>query len=220
MEALLHDKLKEGSTELANILVPMKTSIDAPSNPLSSIAISEMLAKAPLLTDTEYNALLYYLQHTGRPYRSCYDMPHPLNSNILPPRAERPLQVHRGECTFSCQSSHLGNSAVLFHNPLTRTQGTGFIQSIWALPLEASKCTFFIVRPHQCLPPLEDTKAPFSHYSGFETCIVDAQPSDELLIVEPAHIITHLTIFRRPVGTYGIDRDTLVVCWALNRGRR
>ena len=47
--------------------------------------------------------------------------------------------------------------------------------------------------------------------------IVDAIPSHNLLIIEPIHIVTHLTTFRRPVGTYGIPRETIIVCWALNR---
>lgn len=55
------------------------------------------------------------------------------------------------------------------------------------------------------------------------TRIVDAEASkedSELVVIEPAHIVTHLTTFHRPAGTYGIDKDILVVCWALNRGRR
>ena len=64
--------------------------------------------------------------------------------------------------------------------------------------------------------------APFERYPGFMTKIVDAAPSDDnaLVIIEPTHIITHLTTFQRPEGTYSIQQKTLVICWALNRGRR
>ncbi|KAF8068046.1 hypothetical protein FPV67DRAFT_1669907 [Lyophyllum atratum] len=218
IDALLHDE--DGSRDLADTLDPIHVSMDTPL-PLKPTEVSEILLKAPALSPEEYNALLYYLHLTGRPYRAFHDFPHPPNANILPPQAQRPLQVHRDqECTFSCERSHKGNSAIQFYNPLTQTHDTGFIQTIWGLPLEGSMRNFMVVRPHRPLSALEEGQAPFSQYSGFMTRIVDALPSDDLVIIEPTHIITHVMTFRRPAGTYGIGKETMVVCWALNRRRR
>jgi hypothetical protein len=88
--------------------------------------------------------------------------------------------------------------------------------------LEATLKTFIIIRPHRVLPVQEEERAPFINYPGFKARIFDSQPSDdsELVIIEPHHILTHLTTFQRPAGTYGIDRETLVVCLALDRGRK
>ncbi|KAF8219816.1 hypothetical protein L208DRAFT_1337527, partial [Tricholoma matsutake] len=124
------------------------------------------------------------------------------------------------ECTFSCERSHKGNSAIQFYNPLTQVHDTGFIQQIWRLPLEGTMHTFINVCPHQPLSEQQEGQAPYKYYPGFMTCIVDAIPSNTNIIIEPAHIITHVVTFQRPVGTYNIGREVLVVCWAPNRGRR
>ncbi len=129
--------------------------------------------------------------------------------------------MHRDDHTFSCQKSHKGNSAIQFYSPSTQTEDTGFIETIWTLPLEGTLRVFFVVRPHLPLSIDDEKKAPFIHLnSKYSTRIVDNKPSDQLLIIEMHHIITHLTTFQRPLGTYGIDKETLVICWALNRGRK
>lgn len=220
LDAFLHDRLDDGLTELSDILHPLEVPADHPSTPLKPTEVAGILAKAPQLEDVEYNALLQYLQLTGRPYQAFYNLPHPRDANILPPHAQQLLQIHRGECTFSCEKSHKGNSAIFFYNPLTQTHDTGFIQTIWSLPLEGLMQTFLVVRPHQSLSGHEEGMAPFSHYPGFKTRIVDLAPSGALVIIETSHIVTHLTTFQRPARTYGISRESLVVCWALNRGRR
>ena len=57
----------------------------------------------------------------------------------------------------------------------------------------------------------EQSLAPFQHYPAFMTQIVDATPSESLVIIEPIHIVTHLTTFLWPKGTYGIDKETLII---------
>jgi hypothetical protein len=218
VDALLHSD--DGLKELCNILEPADVPMDSHPVPLTPTEVSEVLAKAPQLLEAEYNDLLHYLQQTGRPYRAYSDLPHPPNSMVLPPQAQHPLQVHRDECTFSCERSHKGNSAIQFYNPLTQVHDTGFIQKIWRLPLEGMMHTFIVVHSHQLLSAQEAGQAPFTYYPGFMTKIVDASPSGNFSIIEPAHIITHVTTLQRPAGTYGIGREVLVVCWAPNRGRR
>ena len=128
--------------------------------------------------------------------------------------------MHHHGRTFSCQKSHEGNSAIQFYNPYTQQNDTGFIHIIWQVLLETAIHTFIVVRLHSPLSAQEEGQAPFINFPGFMTRIVDALPSENLLIIEPIHIITHLTTFRRPAGTYGIPRETLIICSALNRGQK
>ncbi|KAF8229579.1 hypothetical protein L208DRAFT_1156953, partial [Tricholoma matsutake] len=110
------------------------------------------------------------------------------NAIILPPQAQHLLQVHHDECTFSCEKSHKGNTAIKFYNPLTQAHDTGFIQNIWRLPLEGIMHTFIRVCSHQSLSTQEERQAPFIHHPGFMVRIVDALPSNNLSIIEPVHI--------------------------------
>ncbi|RDB22345.1 hypothetical protein Hypma_010543 [Hypsizygus marmoreus] len=216
IQAMLHDNVSNQG--LANILEPEDA--DSTSASLTPSEAATVLAKAPSLGNTEYAALLYYLQHTGRPYRAFDNFPHPPNSMILPPNAQQPLYLHRDKRTFSCEQSHKGNSAICFYNPLTQANDTGSIQKIWRLPLEGLMHTFITVCLHRALSAAEEALAPFKQCPGFLTRIVDAQPSDDVVIIEPTHIICHLTTLSRKEAVYGIERETKVVCWALNRGRR
>lgn len=222
VEALLHDSKDSDLHKLATILDPLYSSLTN-NNPtiLSGAEQAHILAQGIMLTDTEYRALLQYLHLTGRPdYRAYDNYPHPLNSVILLPQVQSPLQIHRGECTFSCKKSHKGNSAIQFYNPLTQSNDTGFIHALWKLPLEGFMRCFVVVHAHKPLPEAQEGKAPYVHFNGFQSKIVDVEPSNNLIIIEPDHIITHLTTFERPVNTYGINSKTLVICWALNRGRK
>lgn len=218
IDNLLHTG--DGLKELADILEPTEISVDGPPISLKPEEMANILAKAPELPVEEYHNLLHYLHERGRPYREYSDYPHPPNSLILPPRAQRILQIHRKECTFSCKTSHEGNSAIQFYNPWTQTRNTGFIQNIWQIPLDNIMQTFIGVRSHRLLSAQEGGQAPYEYFPGFMTQTVDALPSDNIIIIEPMHIITHVTIYPRPAGTYAISKDVLNVCWALNRGRQ
>jgi len=219
VEALLHGEAGI-MKELAVILDEPNNSMDNTDKLLQPMEVAEFLAKASPLTMDEYTALLNYLRQAGHPYRAVHEIPYPQNAVILPPNAERVQQMHHGGRTFSSRRSHKGNSAIQFYNPFTQIKATGFIEMIWRIPLEASIQTFIVVRPHQLLPIVEEEQAPFIQRPGFLTRIVDAVPSDSLCIIEPRHIITHLVTFERPLGTYNINRRTLLICWALNRGRQ
>ena len=205
---------------LAQILWPKKVDADCVLTPLTLLEAASALKNTPELHEFDYTALLHYLQRSGRQYRAFSDFPHPKNALILPPQAKTPLQLHRGECTFSCRRSHQGNSAIRFYNPSTQAHATGFIEIIWRIPLEGSMQSFMVVWPHTQLFDIEEARAPFQNLQGFMSRIVDTHSTENPVIIEPNHIITHLTTFRRPKGTYGIQKETLVVCWALNRGRR
>ncbi len=222
VEAALRDN--EELKPLHGIFTPSSASADNPSR-LSDTEQAEYLSKGSKLSTGEYNALGEYLLSTDREYRSVYSQSDGIaatqEDRFLPPTVHTRTEVLVDGRTFSIRQSHEGNSAVQYANPSNQESETGNIEAIWQLPLNHCIHTFFVVRPHQPLPPNEEQLAPFAQFhERYATRIVDSNPSNQHLILEQQHIHTHLSTYRRPAGTYGIPRETLVVCWALNRGRR
>ncbi len=207
---------------LGQILESQTISIDTPTKRMSGAEEAEYLKSSPALSRTEYNGMLAYLHQLGNNYHSVYDQTAiNLNTRFFLPYMRRHTEVNIGDRTYSTQRSHDGNSAIQFVYPLTERKDTGFIEAIWSAPLQSKIQTFFVVRPHNCLSPTEERRAPFAGFNEmYGVRIVDNQNSSQLFIIEQQHIITHLSTIRRPAGTYGIPRETLVVCWSLNRGRR
>ena len=217
LDAMLYDN--SDTQDLANIL--QSNDLHNKKNEGPNLPQSNDYKNAISLTNDEYFALLHYLQTLGQPYQPAHQFPHSENALILPASVNKPLQVHEGHHTFSCKKSHKGNSAIQFYDPISNNYDTGYIESIWTTKLQGVLRRFFVVRPHLPLPITEENKAPFIHLdSRYSTKIVDAGPLERLVIIEQRHIITHLTVLPRPIGTYGIERKTLVICWALNRGRK
>jgi hypothetical protein len=48
---------------------------------------------------------------------------------------------------------------------------------------------------------------------------VQCDPEADGIVIEPSHVSTHLTTWNRPANTY-CREAVLIICWALNRGRR
>lgn len=223
IEATLNDD--EDLHALRDIFEKSHVSIDSPRKALSVMECAEFLGKCKETLDKEkYSLLLAYLRSTGNPIHSNEERLPPgecRTAEFLSAQVQSCRQVHIDNRPFSCQKSHEGNSNVQFIHPTTRQKATGYIESIWTALIGMSHRTFFLMRQHVDLPPEEERKAPFSEWDPrYGTRIVDAAQSNERIVVEHHHIITHLTTYKRPCGTYGIQRPTLVVCWGLNRGRR
>ena len=69
MDAFLYDGLGDTTlNNLAKILQPANISRNHTPTPLSPIEIAAALKTAPKLAPADYNALLNYLQSTGRQY--------------------------------------------------------------------------------------------------------------------------------------------------------
>lgn len=208
---------------LERILNQEPTPINAPTSPLSGTEQAQFLSNgAKELSPEDYNSILHYLQRTGRPYHSVQEKLLVSKETLfLPPYMHSRREVQIDDYTYSCRESHEGNSAIRFVDPSTQNPRTGSIERIWTVPLNSVLQTFFGICPHRLLPREEEVKAPFTlFHEKYATQIVDCELLDQLIIVEQHHIITHLTTYRRPSGTYGIPKETLVICWALNRGRR
>ncbi|KAJ3912821.1 hypothetical protein F5877DRAFT_93433 [Lentinula edodes] len=187
---------------------------------LSEVECANFLFEAPDLGPQEYVILQQYLHQIGRPFRTYTDIPHPEYSLVLPPAAKRVLNISANKYTYSCFSSHPGNSSIQFYDRFIQTLHTGFIHTILQLPLEGILQSFLLVQEHFILPLAEEQKAPYIKYPELMTRIVGAAPSNKIFVIEPQHIITHLTTMFQTKGTYGIPFETYVVCWGLNRGRK
>lgn len=225
LEAFLHENNtgNDLDMELAMELQKAKGSKqNDKSQILSDVEVANALGQALKLSDFDYTLLLEYLHSVGQPWRPHYDIPHPDNALILPQLALKPTEIMFNSYTFSCQGSHLGNSAIQFYIPghIDRLKQTGFIKSIWKIPLQYLMRTFLLVESHKLLTPEEEQLTPYPSLTHLSSRVVDLASSKQLYIIELHHIITHLTVYKRPTGLYGIPHETMVICWSLNRGRR
>lgn len=211
-------KSTEGpASGLAEILFPAEPGIAPAVDDKTSI---ELLAQGKLLSDTQYNIILLYLRSTGEPWHSYVEYHQPFVWH-LPRRAIHRERIVLDKRTYNCRSNHFGNSAIHFRNP-RNLQSTlvGAIDEIRQIPLLNVVRTFFLVRLFQPLPPDDHCRTPYATFPEFESLVVEAEPSADVFVIEPQHIVCHLTTDSLAKGTFGIDRKTIVICWALNRGQR
>ncbi len=223
LDALLHDGVFHNETlkDFANLLRPTTTS---GTQQMDQSQIGQALANGVRLNEAHYTQLLNYLNASGRQFISAYSAgPFSLSSLVLPPVARNCYQYKIEDRTYSCHQRHVGNSQIRFYIPgQNQMEDTGVIEAIWELTLDGALQTFLLIRKHQPLPAAELLGSPFSiePCTYLKTKIVDIHLSETVLILEPRHIICHLSSYRRPAGTFGLNTESLVVCWALNRGRR
>ncbi|KAF8142259.1 hypothetical protein K438DRAFT_1911289 [Mycena galopus ATCC 62051] len=220
LEAKLSDDQVKGglSGQLAEILQPATALKRHANNPLSEVEVTKILASRVELDTDDYEMLLEYQNSSkGQLWRSCYDLPHPPGSLILPPCAMKPKHSKLGDQTFSCFNSRKNSGGIQFKDPVNPScRLTGFIIEIWQIPLDNHMQTFFLVQKHKNLSVTDLLKTPFVSFPLFETTAVDAENSNNFCI----NFLTHLTFYHHPRGTYGINKCILVICCALNRGRR
>ncbi|KAE9390228.1 hypothetical protein BT96DRAFT_946277 [Gymnopus androsaceus JB14] len=151
-----------------------------------------------------------YLQSTGRPHWGYLDLPHPEFALILPPNAKSLAEFHDSGRTYSCNISHTGNSAIQFYGKSTQACLTGVIDTILEIPLEDFLRKFILVHTHLELDSSDAMCTPNPQYPRMMTKAVKTVLSDDTVVIEPQHIITHLKTYKRPAGTYGIQQQILV----------
>ncbi|KAK7020020.1 hypothetical protein R3P38DRAFT_2535932, partial [Favolaschia claudopus] len=191
------------------------------AKPLSEASVAQILKVSKDLPEEDYENLLQYLQAKGQPWRSCFDLPHPNGALVLPPVVLYSRHFKIGDWTFSRFKSRKKNSRIQYKDPQDITTFcTGHIREIWQIPLHNHLQTFFLVERHKPLPFGAIVKTPYYSLPLFKTSVVAAEASNQFDIIEPHHILTHLTSYFRPPGTFGITIPSLVICWALNCGRR
>ncbi|KAJ6481128.1 hypothetical protein C8R45DRAFT_776350, partial [Mycena sanguinolenta] len=121
--------------------------------------------------------------------------------------------------SYSCYSSHQGGSLIRFYMPHNnRTQMetfTGVIDQILQFPLDNMLRTFILVKKFHSL----DVE-PFTSHPELMAAVVYTEPETDSIVIKPRHIISHLSAWKRPADIYDTDEAVMVICWALNRGRR
>ncbi|KAJ7073697.1 hypothetical protein C8F01DRAFT_970437, partial [Mycena amicta] len=176
----------------------------------------------------EYETIMDYLLLIGEPWlhwlgRTSADgilcLPDPeRQSMILPPRAKWLSKFPRDGRMFSICSSHEGNSLIEFWDPLAprgqRTEISGSIQLILQIPMNGFLRTFMFLNPHIVVhTPL------YMELPDMMTTVVKASPPRVVTVIEPKHVIAHISAKRCPPGHFD-QEETLVICSALNRGRQ
>ena len=111
-----------------------------------------------------------YLHSINHHYRPHTAHPHPESALILPPAAKRVSHIHDKRQTFSCYTSHIGNSAIQFmHQGVKKT---GWISHIMQIPLEGIVETFIFIHPHLPLPASEQAYSPYLKCPYMESAVV------------------------------------------------
>jgi hypothetical protein len=226
LEALFSDGQFQTSEmkSIANLLSPgpPKTSNNTNFQPITAVEGALMRMKTKELTQAHYILLFQYLyRHTGLPWRAVHMVPHPPDALVLPITISTLTHFkHRGH-TYSTAKAHDGNSAIQFYgyDPHHCNVYTGTISQIWQIPIQNRVRVFILAALDKSLSPQEEASLPFHQYPRFNTRVVDGAPSEQLVVLEPAHIISHTVVYRRPAGTFRINRETKVICLSLNRGR-
>jgi hypothetical protein len=228
-----HDKDSKNEPEaihaLDSILNPEKDKFEKHKG-LSEAKLAKFLAqKKREMPLPMYNLILAYLASIGehklnfwgtRNAAGVTTLPDPDHrSLILPPRAKRCQKCYVEKRMYSCYSSHQGNSLIQFYTPGTgRNQNetfTGVIDAILKIPLDNALRTFILVRKHQPLSiPI------YAAHPELMATVVYVEPQPGQVVIEPKNLSTHLTAWKRGSETYNTDKPVMVVCWALNRGRR
>jgi len=227
LEALLHDNNFENTaaSQLENILEPDNSDRSSSTHNMSDVEVANAHASATRFDQKHYDLLLEYLNATGRQYHSAYKVvPQVLGTLILPPVTYHARQFKFDSQTYSVNESHEGNSHIQFYIPgaVGGATETGYIEAIWELPLENILQMFLLIRRHQPLSPAQLWKTPYAHEpcSNLQTKVVNMEESKDIFIIELQHIICHLTVYKNPPRTYGLNRETMTICWGLNRRRR
>lgn len=222
LDALLHDNNFQApaAQTLAQILRPCESNNPA-NGTLSHPDLAKALASAKEINQYDYLRLLQYLTSMGKQYYSAHsEIPHAPGTRILPPVGQMPPQISYEGRTYSCGISHVGNSHIQFYIPNEGGRiATGQIEAIWRIPLENVWQTFLLVQQHRPLTAIQLRRSPYAQEpcSKLQATIIDSEPSTTFMIIEPRHIICHLAVFKNPLGTYGIRRETMTISWALNR---
>jgi hypothetical protein len=196
--AFLHDNESKNPLlqSFSTILEPGDLTKPPVPQELSSSDIALFLSKVPKLLGTEYTLIQQYLHSTGRPYCSYTNLPHPEFALILPPNAKRLTEFHNNGRTYSCHLSHPGNSAIQFHDCESQSPRTGVIDNIFEIAIEGFLRKFILVQHHRDLNKHDLALTPYLNYPRMMAKVVETTLSNEIIVIEPHHIITHLTTFR------------------------
>ncbi|KAJ3755182.1 hypothetical protein EV360DRAFT_50186 [Lentinula raphanica] len=193
---------------------------------MTSYEVAQFYKKYDEFTREEYNTLLHYLISTGRNYSTAYPegllYQNPATMSILQPVVQHVSNFKYQKKSYSKLTSHEAGSHIHYYIPGgNKTKATGCIVDIWQLPLESKMTTFLLVKEHLPLPPSQKLKNPYISEPCSTLCsdLIQRNLASFTYLIEPEHIISHVAVYKRPTGTFGIPLETMIIVWSLNRGR-
>jgi hypothetical protein len=224
-------KVKEDSTitDLAAKLFTSASSTDVTADSevvMSDTQITQFRKANPLMPENIQHAIIIYLsQDCGDPHYqpiSSFNYQASRESSPLIPQARHLHTFHFSYRNYSAFTHHIGNSAIHFMHP-TLGHLYGFIQHVWQVPIHRKLRTFIIVHQHEQMKNTQGGRDIYSSFPELQCVVLSRNPMHiTTQVIEPAHIISHLSVWETLPETVGINSrsDTVyVVCDALDRGR-
>jgi hypothetical protein len=157
-----------------------------------------------------YNTLLVYVNANttdSEQFRHCADLPH--TGRVLPQIAIRRKWFTHWTWLFGSRSLNPGNSCISFWT--SSGVASGEIVGIWSHFLNGVMRDFFVVSPHSRLSDEDSARNPYNSFPGFQCTVVYQQLANQIIIIEPTHLIGHLAQLIRPPGTFGMSRSICIL---------
>jgi hypothetical protein len=152
-----------------------------------------------------------------QPFHHCANLPH-TTSRVLPQIAIKCKQFTHLTRLFGPVTLNPGNSCISFRTS-SETVGSGEIIGIWSYFFDGTMREFLAVLPHSPLSNEDSARNPYFSFPGFQCSVVYNQLLNQIVIIEPIHLIGHLAQLVRPPGTFGMSRSILILNHSLNCNR-
>jgi hypothetical protein len=212
---------QHGNTRLSSILRTLVPHV--PVTPANAPPIPEEIERlyethSDVVPPDIYNALLAYInENTMEPFHHCADLPH-TNLRVLPQIAIKHKWITHLTRLFGPNSLNPGNSCVSFwtSSGVDRVVRSGEIIGIWSHLLDGIMREFLAVSPHLPLSEEDSARNPYNSFPGFRCTVVYKQLTNQIVIIEPIHLISHLAQLVRPPGTFGMSSSILILNHSLN----
>ncbi|KAK4696061.1 hypothetical protein P7C70_g8437, partial [Phenoliferia sp. Uapishka_3] len=177
--------------------------------------------KKAYLDQSTYNKLVQHIRFVDPPinrWQNAYSFPLDLKQPVISPhtvmyttfkwKPRRPLST--------TTESIVGNSLVCFIHPKTQVLSYGIIKSIFSHSRQSKRIKkaeiFLLVQQFPDLLPQDIIRSPYRRLPLTRITIkYEADNTAEQTLCRLTDIKCHLIMWRRPAGTYGISRPTVVL---------
>jgi len=200
---------------LSETLIPKAA---AESSVSAGAFVTGKAAKAghELVPENDYRAILFYLMMRGEQHHRHDEQGLLFGSHVLSPTAVPLTHIRQHGRRFATQHVHEGNSMVWARLP-AGGWFIGCIQRLWLVPASVAERerNFISIMPLDIVP---QEISPYTQVPGLGCQLVYDRISAARVVIEPADLISHLAVLRRPNGTFGIKAPLMIV-YSLNDGR-
>jgi hypothetical protein len=205
---------QHGDTKLNSILqtlVPPHVEAIPARTPTPTPEEIETLYKThgDLVPPEIYDALLTYINaNTTEQFRHCANLPH--TSRVLSQIAIKHKSFTHRTRLFGPCSSNPSNSCISFWTSSGLWQSGGIV-GIWSHFVNGVMRDFLVVSPYSPLSNEDSAHNPYKSFPGFQCTVVYWQSTNQIVIIEPMHLIGHLAQIIRPPGTFGMTRSIRIL---------